>query len=354
MAATHCHDTPCIFQQAWATSQQPGTKTTCQAGQDDITLAAEAVDVFEKSDTPCTDGIDVGEKICNSCLPENLSVDAPSNVSDEVQVSKTVFEVELTSPTMSEVEDASLLSTSDWESRWRQPKAPPQSVATVSSGPPHLDASSVELENRFAHERQRLAASISSQLRDYDESQSFRNSQERFHNCRDAFEMELRGKASKEMHEIICDAYCEIDTRKRKSCFNGDFDFAPKSSEPPIVIIALMAVHVKTQGRLRKLSHTLHSIQMQDLSSVNAEFHVAVSWYSPEPVLAAKVQNAFHYFIAARGNEMPRHVPVMSRVRNSGRTNFSQFAASVETKKKAAALNKEMSPTCAGALGQPL
>lgn len=229
-------------------------------------------------------------------------------------------------------------SPDDWESRWRRPKPSPKVEELVEQGPPRLDAPHPELERRLLQERRRISELLDHQLRNYDGCQDFRNSQDRRYVCRDIYEMERRGEASKEMHDIVLEVSTEIakkaDRRSLRSRYLHDERIEAPPPEP-IVIIALMSVHIATEGRLQKLSQTLQSIQEQQLSRSEAILHVAVSWYSPEPALGARVQRAFHRFIDARdsafGNmEDACYSKSSTGCRSKGRGSFARYAASVE------------------------
>jgi len=147
-----------------------------------------------------------------------------------------------------------------------------------------LDMPETALYQKLEPQRVQLEAYVRDQLRRYDESKRFPRPQDNLHGNRDFYEMHIRGKALKEIHRTM---------QRVDKC---------EKPTPPIVIIALMAVHITTESRLSKLRRTLKSIEHQELPASGVEFVVAVSWYASSPELSVAVQDVLEEFAAARSN----------------------------------------------------
>lgn len=222
-------------------------------------------------------------------------------------------------------------SGNDWEAKWRRGPAPRLQFESMALGkdPQRLDALPAGLELQLLPVRQRLGAWVDEQLRLYDESPEYPRPEDWQFECRDRYEMHVRGEASKEVQELVTRVAdklaAEAWQRAHASRHLDEVHEETRPREKPTVLIALMAVHIATEGRLKKLSQALRSIQEQQMSGSGAELHVAVSWYAPMPALAARVQQAFHAFIDAR---MPRDAQQLPAGRAAGRGSFLRFAGS--------------------------
>jgi len=113
-----------------------------------------------------------------------------------------------------------------------------------------------------------------------------------------------------------------------------------QSAPPQLVIVALMAVHISTSGRLLRFQHVLRSIEQQSLPwpTEELEFVLGMSWSTVSPELEESVQNALDAFSAAR--EGKTTVIVRQKERHS---QFQHFAAAL------AAIERRLSERRAGA-----
>jgi len=217
----------------------------------------------------------------------------------------------------------------DWEAKWRR-SGPPEDAACPEgpAGPARLDAPHPLLEQELLVERSRLAAGVERELRAYDEAAEYPRRQDAEHACRDGYEVHLWGQAAGALRARLDTVATRIARQEQKQRL-ASVHLCGEKAKPPThtVLIALMAVHIATEGRLKKLQHTLQSIQEQDLSGTGIELHVAVSWYAPVPALAAKVQAAFHRLINTRA---PHSATVPRGNRAEGRGSFSRLASQVQ------------------------
>lgn len=167
----------------------------------------------------------------------------------------------------------------DWETMLRV-WAGKQSVAKTP-----LDLPPKKLYEELEPKRESMAKYVKQQLQQYDSQARYPRKQDALHMCRDGYESHVCSKAMKEIYREM-----QVSVRANPHV----------ASSPPVIIIALMAVHIATESRFDKLLRTLKSIEQQQYSTADVELVVAVSWYAATPELAAKVSSALLEFVTAR------------------------------------------------------
>jgi len=132
-------------------------------------------------------------------------------------------------------------------------------------------------------ERRRQLDWVKQQLNRYEQGSTFPRLEDAEHESRDGYELFVRKQAFLAMR------------RRMAACLQSQAG-KPK----PIVLVALMPVHIATEARLEKLSDTLRSIEEQRLSVEEAELIVSISWHATSPELGERLLSILEEFRAKR------------------------------------------------------
>lgn len=161
----------------------------------------------------------------------------------------------------------------------------------VFSGPP-IDVPSPAVEKLLGHERKVQVAQARQLLLDYENDTVYPRVEDAQFINRDGYEVFL-----------LTDAMSQVRNRLQRP--EASRICCEESVSQPIVIVALMAVHITKQARLDKLRHTLLSIQQQQVTH-EAEFVMGISWYASTPEFCESLQNLFANFKTARSRCVTR------------------------------------------------
>jgi len=176
-------------------------------------------------------------------------------------------------------------------------------------------------------ERRRQLDAVEQKLTSYDRSPLFPRPEDEMHQCRDTYEMHLRNEALQTMRRRMADS---IATNKAVK---------PK----PIVLVALMAVHIASEARLKKLRDTLRSIEEQRLTAEDGDLVISISWHSPDAALREKLRKLLVEFQEHRSSS--GGVPVLrpQPATDTGSKPRSRFQNFMNEQLQKAAFEKEAS-----------